>query len=181
MTSTACRSSFATAAVGAALGALLLAAAALGGSAAVAHEFTLGALRLDHPWARASAGPARNGTAFLVIENAGAADRLLAAAGEVAERVELHTHTMDGNVMQMRRVEFVEIPAQGEAALQPGGIHIMLIGLKQPLREGERFPLTLTFEKAGAVTVEVAVEGVGSMGPHGNAGHGGMNHGVPSN
>src|SRR3546814_9738821 len=83
---------------------------------------------------------------------------LVATEGEVAERVELHTHTMDGNVMQMRRVEFVEIPAQGEAALQPGGIHIMLIGLKQPLREGERFPLTLTFEKAGAVTVEVAVE-----------------------
>src|SRR3546814_16908753 len=87
---------------------------------------------------------------------------LVATEGEVAERVELHTHTMDGNVMQMRRVEALEIPAQGKAALQPGGIHIMLIGLKQPLREGERFPLTLTFAKAGAVTVEVAVEAVGS-------------------
>lgn len=160
---------------------LLAAVLALAATAAFAHDFTLGALTLDHPWARASAGPARNGAAFLAIENAGAADRLVAAEGEVAERVELHTHTMDGNVMQMRRVEALDIPAQGEAVLQPGGIHIMLIGLKQPLREGERFPLTLTFEEAGTVTVEVAVEGVGSMGPHGSAGHGGMNHGMPSN
>src|SRR3546814_9981702 len=113
MISAACRSSLATAALGAVFGALLLAAAALGGSA-VAHEFTLGALRLDHPWARASAGPARNGAAFLLIENAGPADRLVAAEGEVAERVELHTHTMDGNVMQMRRVEALEIPRSEE-------------------------------------------------------------------
>jgi hypothetical protein len=168
MRSTACRPPRFAAALGAAL---LLAA-----SAAAAHDFTLGALKLDHPWARASAGPAGNGAAFLVIENSGDEDRLVAVAGDVAERAELHTHTMAGDVMQMRRVEAVEIPAHGSAALQPGGLHIMLIGLKQPLREGERFPLTLTFDKAGAVTVEFAVEGVGSMGPQGT-GHGGMGHG----
>jgi periplasmic copper chaperone A len=157
------------------LGALLLAPIA-----ASAHDFTLGALTLDHPWARATAGPVRTGAAFLAIENAGAADRLVSAAGDIAERVELHTHRMEGDVMQMRPVEAVAIPAQGAAVLQPGGTHIMLIGLKQPLREGERFPLTLTFEKAGATTVEFAVEGVASMGPHGGThdsmGHGSMDH-----
>ena len=162
----------------AALGAALLLAA----SAAAAHDFTLGALKLDHPWARASAGPAGNGAAFLVIENSGEADRLVATAGDVAARVELHTHTMAGDVMQMRQVEAVEIPAHGSAALQPGGLHIMLIGLKQPLREGERFPLTLTFDKAGEITVEFAIEGVGSMGGQGmgtgGMGQGGMHHGT---
>src|SRR3546814_3893000 len=91
----------------------LIAAAAvmLAATAAAAHDFTLGALTLDHPWARASAGPARNGAAFLAIENAGDADRLLGATGDIAERIELHTHEMDGDVMKMRRLEAVEIPA----------------------------------------------------------------------
>jgi hypothetical protein len=174
MRSTASRTSRFAAALGAAL---LLAA-----SAAAAHDFTLGALKLDHPWARASAGPLGSGAAFLTIENSGDADRLVAVASDIAERVELHTHKMAGDVMQMRPVEAVEIPAHGTAALQPGGIHIMLIGLKQPLREGERFALTLTFEKAGAVTVDVKVDAVGSLGPQGT-GQGGMHHGttMPSN
>src|SRR5690606_2912305 len=110
----------------AALSAALLFAAAPGASA---HDFTLGALKIDHPWARASAGPARNGAAFFAVENSGPADRLVAASGDVAQRVELHTHRMEGNVMQMRQVEAVEVPAGGTAILQPGGFHVMLIGL----------------------------------------------------
>jgi copper(I)-binding protein len=161
-------------------GALLLAAGLSGfdAPAAFAHDYKLGALSIGHPWARASAGPARNGAAFLVIENTGAADRLIAVSGEVSERAELHHHMMAGDVMKMRRVEAVEVPANGTAALQPGGLHIMLIGLKQPLQEGERFPLTLTFEAAGEVTVEVAVEGVAGMGPQGGMDHGEMDHGT---
>ena len=166
-------------------GALLLAAGLSGfnAPAAFAHDYKLGALSIAHPWARASAGPARNGAAFLVIENAGAADRLIAVSGEVSERAELHSHMMEGDVMKMRRVEAVEVPANGTAALQPGGLHIMLIGLKQPLQEGERFPLTLTFKAAGEIVVEVAVEGVAGMGPQGgteheDTGHGGMDHGT---
>jgi periplasmic copper chaperone A len=168
----------------AALSAALLFAAAPG---AFAHDFTLGALKIDHPWARASAGPARNGAAFFAVENSGRADRLVAASGDVAQRVELHVHRMEGNVMQMRQVEAVEVPAGGTAILQPGGFHVMLIGLEQPLKEGDRFPLTLTFEQAGEITVEVKVEAVASMGPHGAGhgagGHGGMQHGTmpPSN
>jgi copper(I)-binding protein len=144
---------------------------------ALAHDYSLGALKLDHPWARASAGPVRTGAAFLVIHNSGPADRLLAVAGGIAERVEIHTHMMEGDVMKMRRVEAVAVPAGGTANLAPGSFHIMLIGLHAPLKEGDRFPLTLTFEKAGEVTVEVAVEGVGSMGPGGSA-EGGMDHGT---
>lgn len=160
---------------------LLMAAAALAGitaSNAAAHEFKLGALSIDHPWARASAGPARNSAAFMTIHNTGGADRLIAAAGDVSDRVELHTHMMEGDVMKMRQVEAVDVPAEGMAALQPGGFHVMLIGLKNPLKEGDRFPLTLTFEKAGDVTVEVAVEAIGSMGGGQGNMNGGMTHGT---
>lgn len=166
------------------IGAVLLAAAALSGfgSTARAHDFTLGNLKIDHPWARASAGPARNSAAFMTIHNAGAADRLVAAAADVSERVELHTHMMEGDVMKMRQVEAIEVPAGGMAELQPGGFHVMLIGLKAPLKEGESFPLTLTFEKSGEMTLEVTVEAITSMGQQGGMGHGTMNHGtMPSN
>lgn len=185
MTSTAFRFPTAATRRQTVVGAVLLAAAvtvslAAFGSGARAHEFTLGALKIDHPWARASAGPARNSAAFMTIHNAGGADRLMAAAADVSERVELHTHMMEGDVMKMRQVEAVEVPANAMAELQPGGFHVMLIGLQAPLKEGEHFPLTLTFENAGEITVEVAVEAISSMGgAQGGMNHGGMNHGSP--
>lgn len=151
-------------------------------SSASAGDFRLGDLTVEQPWARASAGPARNGAAFMAIRNAGPDDRLIGAAGDVAARVEIHTHLMEGNVMRMRQVEAVEVPAGGTTSLQPGGFHIMLIGLKAPLAEGDSFPLTLTFEQAGNLAIDVVVQGVGSMGPQGGMqghgmGHGTMNHG----
>lgn len=184
MTSTAFRFPAATrrqAVVGAVLLATAVTVSLAGfGSGARAHDFTLGALKIDHPWARASAGPARNSAAFMTIHNAGGADRLVAVAADVSERVELHTHMMEGDVMKMRHVEAVEVPANAMAELQPGGFHVMLIGLKAPLKEGEHFPLTLTFEKAGEITVDVAVEAISSMGSaQGGMNHGGMNHGTP--
>ncbi|MGF1592619.1 MAG: copper chaperone PCu(A)C [Kiloniellaceae bacterium] len=144
---------------------------------ATAHEYQLGDLTIGHPWARASAGLARNGAAYLTLHNAGATgDRLVAASSDVAEHIELHTHLMEGDVMKMRRVEAIEVPAGGDVALQPSGLHIMLIGLKAPLVEGERFALTLRFAEAGEIAVEFAVEAVGGMG-HGSMNHGSMNHG----
>lgn len=165
--------------------ALFLAASLATATSAGAHDVKFADFTIEHPWARASAGPARNSAAFMVIRNASAADRLIAAAGDVAERVELHTHIMEGDIMRMRQVEAVEVPANGAATLQPGSFHVMLIGLAEPLKEGDSFPLTLTFEKAGEVTLEVSVEAIGSMGPegmdhgmqHGEGGQGGMNHG----
>lgn len=101
--------------------------------------------------------PSRPGAAWLTIRNAGGADRLTGAESPAADRIELHTHVHEGGVMMMRRVEGIEVPAGGEAALEPGGDHLMLFGLKAALAPGDAFPLTLIFEKAGRVTVEVRV------------------------
>lgn len=149
--------------------------------AAQAHDYRLGDLHIDHPWSRASAGPMQGaGAAFMTIANGGPADRLVGASADVSERVELHTHilTADG-VMKMREVAGgIEIPAGETVELKPGGLHVMFMGLKAPLTEGDSFPLTLTFERAGTVTVEVAIEGVAAGGHgHGGHGHGGHGHG----
>ncbi|MDF1790572.1 MAG: copper chaperone PCu(A)C, partial [Thalassobaculaceae bacterium] len=113
-----------------------------------------------------------NGAAYLTIRNAGGSvDRLVAASTPVADRAELHTHLKDGDVMKMRAIEAVEVPADGMAMLAPGGDHLMLMGLKAPLKEGESFPITLVFEKAGEMTVTVAVGGVGAMEGQSGSGH----------
>lgn len=146
-----------------ALVALLIATIAL----AQAHDYTLDGLRIGHPWARASAGAAPTGAAYFALENRGGEpDRLVSASTPAAERAELHTHLHENGVMKMRPVEGgIELPAGGQVLLAPGGLHVMLMGLKAPLKEGERFPLTLTFEKAGELQVEVAVEPIGYQPP----------------
>ena len=125
-----------------------------------AHEFRAGDLFIDHPWARATIGRTPNGSAYLSIENQGTeADRLTGVATDVAERAELHRHIRDGDIMRMRPVEGGVSLAPGETVVfVPGAHHIMLFGLKAPLREGETFPLTLTFEKSGTARVIVNVE-----------------------
>jgi copper(I)-binding protein len=92
-------------------------------------------------------------------------DRLTGAATPLAQKADLHSMTMDGNVMQMRDIDAIDLPAGKAVTLKPGGYHIMLTGLAQPLVAGQTFPLTLTFDKAGAREVAVAVQKVGSMGP----------------
>ncbi len=129
-----------------------------------AQEAAIDEIAIQQPWARATAGATPNGAAFMSLRNEGSsADFLVAVASNVAKRVELHQHTMTDGVMQMRRVEKVEVPAGGETALKPGGYHVMLIGLVEPLKSGEQFPLSLTFKQAGQVTVEVTVGSVGAM------------------
>jgi copper(I)-binding protein len=125
-----------------------------------------GDIAVDDPFARASAGPARVGAAFMTLKNSGAAaDALVAAESPVAARAELHTHIKDGDVMRMRQVLSIDVPAGGTVSMQPGGLHIMLIDLKEPLKQGETFPLTLTFAKAGTVTVQVPVKSAAEMAP----------------
>ncbi|MBC9248687.1 copper resistance protein CopZ [Pseudomonas alcaligenes] len=138
------------------VGAALLLLAAVG----QAHEYQVGALHIEHPWARAMPPGVPNGAAYLVVHNGGAtADRLLGADTSVAATAEIHEHMHQDGLMKMRKVEGgVAIPAGGELALQPMGYHLMLFGLKQPLEDGKRFPLTLHFEQAGDVQVEVAVQ-----------------------
>jgi copper(I)-binding protein/uncharacterized protein YcnI len=129
-----------------------------------------GDITVEQPFARAT--PAKVGGVFLTLKNSGsAADKLLKAASPVAGNVELHTHIKDGDAMRMRAVENIPVPANGQTALEPGGYHIMLIGLKQALKEGGSFPLTLTFEKAGSVTVTVPVQKAGAGGTPAAGGH----------
>ncbi|QNM98325.1 copper chaperone PCu(A)C [Chitinimonas koreensis] len=135
-----------------------LAALALSAGAA-AHEFKLGTLEIHHPWARATPPGQGNGAVYLKINNAGGQpDALVAASVGALARAELHAHLNENGVMKMRPVERVAVPAKGSALLKPGGDHVMLIGLKRPLKEGDKLPLTLRFEKAGEVKVEIKVE-----------------------
>ena len=137
---------------------LLLIALAAPAALAQAHDYTLGALRIAHPWARATAPGQRVGGAYLAIENRGAADRLLAVRGEVSETQQLHSMALKDNVMHMREVDAVDVPAGATVKLEPAGLHIMLVGLKAPLAAGSSFPLTLKFQKAGEVKIDVKVE-----------------------
>jgi hypothetical protein len=88
-------------------------------------------------------------------------------------RTELHTHINENGIFKMREVEAIEVPAGGEAVLEPGGLHVMFMGLHKPLKQGESVHLTLTFEKAGKVMVSVPVGKVGAMGAHSHKDHSG--------
>ncbi len=122
-------------------------------------------LRIEQPWAAETPPAAHTGAAYLSIVNGGEADRLLGAKAEGVGHVELHTTTMDGGVMRMRKVEVLEVPGGTTTVLEPGGIHIMLIDLKQPLHAGQSVPLTLEFEKAGALQVQVPIRKREAMQP----------------
>lgn len=129
-------------------------------------------IHVDAPWARATAPGQPAGGGFLKLHNAGATDRLLgASAPGVAERVELHTMQMDGDVMRMRQVDAIALPAGKQVSLEPGGLHLMFMGLKQPLQAGSSFPLKLRFEKAGELAVEVQVQAATAMPAKGHGQH----------
>lgn len=130
------------------------------GTAALAHDYQAGEILLDHPYARATMPMQPAAGAYLTIENKGkTADRLIALASPAARNVELHTMSMEGNIMKMRAVPELELKPADKVVMKPGsGYHIMLLGLVQPLKAGDKFPLTLTFEKAGKVEVSVWVE-----------------------
>ncbi len=127
--------------------------------------------KVEGAWARPTVAGQSGGGAFLKITGGAASDRLLSASAGVAKMVELHTMEMDGNVMRMRPVEGVDVPAGKTVELKPGGQHIMLMGLTQTLKSGASFPLTLKFEKAGELKVDVQVmaqpsAGAGEMHKH---------------
>jgi copper(I)-binding protein len=128
-----------------------------------------GQIDVKDAWARATPGKAENGAAYLTIVSP-TADRLVSVSSPAAKKAGLHTMTMDGGVMKMRPLVGVDVPANEPVTLKPGGMHIMLQGLNEPLQAGKSFLLTLTFEKAGQREVEVAVEKPGAMGPEGHAG-----------
>lgn len=153
------------------------AALALLASSAMAHEFKLGDLVINHPWTRATPPNAPAAGGFLKVHNGGAADdKLISASSPAAARVELHEMAVVDSIMKMREVEGgIALPAGQDTELKPGGLHIMLMDLKQPFTEGESIPMTLTFEKAGKVDVTLKVEKMGAKGnDHGS--HNGAAH-----
>ena len=139
-------------------GVAILAGLALSG-AVRAHEYKLGDITIQHPWARASIGAAKAGAAYLTVTNAGeAVDRLAGVSSPRAGRVDFHGSLIEDGVAKMRRVEAIEVAPGEPAVLRPGGLHVMLMGLTAPLIEGELLPLTLTFERAGTVEIEAYID-----------------------
>jgi hypothetical protein len=141
--------------------ATLLATAVLALSApALAHDYSVGALKIGHPWARPTPTGAIAGAGYLTITNTGKApDRLLGGTTPVSDKLEVHEMSMTGGVMRMRPVEGGLTIAPGQTVeLKPGGYHIMFIGLKKPFKLGDHLTATLKFEKAGPLRVDFYVQ-----------------------
>jgi hypothetical protein len=121
-------------------------------------QTTTDALRFSDPWIRASVPGQKNGAGYLEISNNSTQPALLTAANsDRADRVEIHTIIREGGMAKMREVEQVEVPADGKVTLQPGGYHIMFVGLKQPFKEGEMIPVNLNFAGGQVTTVQFKV------------------------
>jgi len=122
-----------------------------------------GGITVAGAWARASAGRARNGAAYFTIFNKGAkVDRLIGVETPMAKKAQLHEHRMSDGIMRMREVKGgLAIPPGGKLRFAPRGFHVMLMGLGKPLKAGEGFPLTLVFQRAGRITVNVAIHPIG--------------------
>jgi copper(I)-binding protein len=160
---------------------LLAAILAALANAAPAHEYKAGSIEIKHPWARATPKSASVGGGYMTIVNHGTApDRLLGFSSPAAGKFEIHQMSMDNGVMKMRPLaNGVEIKPGQTVEFKPGSYHLMFVGLKEPFEKGKRVKGTLTFEKAGKVEVEYAVEAIGAAMPaeHGGMDHGGMDHG----
>lgn len=141
--------------------------------AAIAHDYKAGDLEIDHPWSRATLPGAKVAGGYLTVKNHGSTpDRLISASAEIAGRGEIHEMAVKEGIMTMRTLaDGLAIPAGGEVKLEPGSYHLMFMDLNAPAVEGVKFRGTLTFEKAGTVDVEFAVEKAGGQADH--SAHGG--------
>ena len=142
---------------------LAMLAAALASGTALADEYRAKTLRISNAFARATPPGAKVAGAFMTIENQGReTDRLLSASSPVAGLVEIHEMAMDGGLMKMRAVKGIDLKPGATVELRPGGYHVMLEDLKQPLKQGEQIPVLLIFERAGTVEIKVKVEPMGA-------------------
>jgi copper(I)-binding protein len=158
------------------LAAVALAAAFVPVSAA---DYRAGSLTIRAPWTRATPRGADVAGAYLSVTNTGTVpDRLIGGSSDVSAGFEVHSMTMDQGVMRMRPVEGgIEIRPGETVTLAPGGLHVMLLGLKRPLAKGERVKGSLVFQRAGTVEVEFSVEALGASRPGGiSAGHPAQGH-----
>jgi copper(I)-binding protein len=142
-------------------------------SGASAHGYKIGALTIGHPWSRATPKGAQVAAGYMTITNTGSTpDRLVSASAEISNDVEVHEMSMDGGVMKMRELkDGLVIPPGATVELKPGSYHLMMMKPAKQLVKGERIKGSLTFEKAGKVDVEFAVEAMGGT-PGGHEGHG---------
>lgn len=121
-------------------------------------------ISVEHPWARATPTGARTAAAYVRIVNHGSTvDRLVAASTPLAEKVQFHQESDDNGVMRMRELPRVDIGPHAAFTFKPGGTHIMMVGLRQQLKEGQTFLLTLQFEKAGKIELQVPIAKAGAM------------------
>jgi periplasmic copper chaperone A len=158
---------------------LLAATLAIVAGATAAETYTAGSIEVSNPWARATPKGAQVGGAYMTIANKGTeTDRLLGGSSAVASKIEVHQMSMDNGVMMMRPVTGgLEIKPGQTVELKPDSFHLMLMGLKQPLMQGQHLKATLEFAKAGKVEVDYAVEAIGAQAPSAAApgtGHGAM-------
>jgi periplasmic copper chaperone A len=146
---------------------LLACAFLLSAGAAQAEDFHVGTIEIANAWMRATPKNSPVAGAFMTIRNTGTApDRLLGGSSPVAAQFEVHSMVMEGGVAKMRPVEGgLELKPGETVELKPGGFHVMLMGLKQPLEKGQKIKATLEFEKAGKVEIEYTVEGIGATSP----------------
>jgi periplasmic copper chaperone A len=133
--------------------------------AAFAQGGDMSTITVEQPWARATPGGAMTGAVYMTLANkAKDADRLTAASSDVASKVQIHEMSVVNGIMKMRQLtNGLPIPAGGSVTLKPGSFHVMLIGLKKPLVEGQTLPLTLTFAKAGNISITVPIKAIGAM------------------
>jgi periplasmic copper chaperone A len=125
---------------------------------------TTNAIKIEDAYTRATVPGQQVAGGFMKIENKGATDQLISASSPVAGEVQLHEMAMDGNVMKMRQVKDIAIPAGGAVELKPGGLHLMFMNIKAPLTAGETVPVKLKFAKAGDVEVKMPVNAMGNSG-----------------
>ncbi|MBU0725899.1 MAG: copper chaperone PCu(A)C [Alphaproteobacteria bacterium] len=145
---------------------LLAALTILAPVAASAHHDHVEATQV---WSRATPPTAKTGAVYMILSNdTGKTDKLVAVKSDVAEKVEIHTHLMEGGIMRMRRIEGVEVEPGTPVVFQPGGLHVMMIGLKKPLVAGTWIDLTLVYETAGEVKVSAEVLPIGATEPSGH-------------
>jgi copper(I)-binding protein len=151
-------------------------AASLFAAPARAQEVKAGDLLITQAWSRATPGGAKIAGGYLTIANKGSvADRLLGGSADIAAKLQVHEMAMSNGVMTMRPLEKGLVIEPGKTVkLAPGGYHLMLTDLKSPLKQGDKVPVTLEFEKAGKVLLSLDVQGVGAQGPAGAAGTGGQ-------
>lgn len=131
---------------------------------AMATDYKVGSIAIISPWSRATPKGAPTAIGYMTIKNAGTVpDRLIGGSVEVAKEFQLHSMAMENGVAKMRELKAVDLGPGQKVEFKPGGSHVMFVGLKQPLHEGEHVKGALTFEHAGTVQIEYDVQGIGAQ------------------